>query len=52
MVFNHLKTEFDRSYAVQERRIHDFGGGNPRERDHIGDLDVHKRIILKWILEK
>jgi hypothetical protein len=47
-----LKTEFDRSYAVQERCIQDFGGGNPKERDHFGDLGVDKRIILKWILKK
>jgi hypothetical protein len=26
-----------------------FGG---RERDHLGDIGVDGRIIIKWILEK
>jgi ferritin-like protein len=40
MLLNHLKTEFDGSYAVQERRIQDFGGDNPRERDQLEELGV------------
>ena len=27
-------------------------GGNPRERDHLGDPDVDGRIILRWIFGK
>jgi len=26
--------------------------GNLRERDHLGDPGVDRRIILRWILEK
>jgi len=29
-----------------------FWGGNLRERDHLGDLDVDGRIILRWIFRK
>jgi hypothetical protein len=29
-----------------------FWWGNLRERDHLKDLGVDGRIILKWILEK
>jgi hypothetical protein len=30
----------------------DFGGGNPRERHHLGDPDVDGMIILKRIFGK
>jgi hypothetical protein len=26
--------------------------GNLKGRDHLKDLDVHARIILKWIIQK
>jgi hypothetical protein len=29
-----------------------FWWGNPREGDHLKDIGVDGRIILKWILEK
>jgi hypothetical protein len=29
-----------------------FGGGNLRERDHLEDLGVDGRIILRWIFRK
>jgi hypothetical protein len=29
-----------------------FWWGNLRERDHLGDLDVNVRIILRWICRK
>jgi hypothetical protein len=29
-----------------------FGGGNMRERDHLGDPGVDGRIILRWIFRK
>ena len=29
-----------------------FWWGNLRERDHGGDQDVDRRIILRWILTK
>jgi hypothetical protein len=28
------------------------GGGNLREGDHLKDLSVDERIILKWLFEK
>ena len=30
----------------------DFGGGDLRERNHLGDLDAEGRIILKWIFKE
>jgi hypothetical protein len=27
-------------------------GGNMRERDHLGDQGIDRKIILKWILKK
>ena len=29
-----------------------FCGGNLRERDHLGDLGVDGRIILRWVFWK
>jgi hypothetical protein len=29
-----------------------FCWGDPREREHLEDLDVDERIILKWIFKK
>ena len=29
-----------------------FWWGDLRERDHLEDLEVHRRIVLKWILKK
>jgi len=29
-----------------------FGGGYQRERDHLGDPGVGRRIILRWIFRK
>jgi hypothetical protein len=34
------------------RRIHGFGGGNLRERDHLGDPGVDGRKMLRWIFRK
>jgi hypothetical protein len=30
----------------------EFGLGEPRERDHLGDTGVDRRLILKWIFRK
>jgi len=38
--------------GVEERRIQGFGGGNLRERDHLGDPGVDGRKILRWIFRK
>jgi len=39
------------TYGEEERCIQGFGGGNLRERDHLGDPGVDGRIILKWIFK-
>jgi hypothetical protein len=39
-------------YGGQDRCIQGFGRGDPRERDHLEDIDVDGRIILKWTLKK
>jgi hypothetical protein len=36
----------------EERRIQGFGGGNLREKHHLGDPDVGGRITLRWIFRK
>jgi len=36
----------------EERRILGFGGGNLRERDHLGDPGLYGRIILRFIFRK
>jgi len=38
--------------CTEDRCVQGFGGGNPRERDHLEDIDVDGRIILKWTLKK
>ena len=40
------------AYGVEERRIQGFGGGNLREKDHLGDPDVDVWIILRCIFRK
>jgi len=37
------------AYGGGERHVQSFGGGNLRERDHLGDRGVDGRIILRWI---
>jgi hypothetical protein len=37
------------AYGGEERR---FGGGNLRERDHLGNPGEGGRIILRWIFRK
>jgi hypothetical protein len=39
------------AYGGEERRIQGFGG-NPRERDHLGDPGVDGSIILRRIFRK
>ena len=35
------------AYGGDGRRIQGFGGGNLREREHLGDPDIDGRIILR-----
>lgn len=37
------------AYAL-EKCVRSLGRETPKERDHQGDLGVHWRVILKWIL--
>ena len=39
-------------YMWEERRIQVLGGGNLRERDHLGEPDLDGRIRLRWIFMK
>jgi hypothetical protein len=32
--------------------VHTFGQKHPKERDHLKDIDVDVRRILKWALNK
>jgi hypothetical protein len=40
------------AYGGEERLIQGFGGGNLKEKDHLGDPGVDGRIIFRWILRK
>ena len=40
------------AYGGEERHIQDFWCGNEREREHLGDRGVDRRIILRWIFRK
>jgi hypothetical protein len=39
-------------YGGQERWVQGFGGGKVRGRDHLEDLGVDRKIVLKWIFKK
>jgi len=40
------------TYGVEGRCIQGFGGETPRGKDHVQDLDVDGKIILKWIFKR
>jgi len=51
----HSKTLSGTAWARQamcESAFTGFGGGNPKDRNRLENLDVDARIILKWILKK
>jgi len=39
-------------YGSEERRMHGFGEGNLRERDHLEDPGVDGRIIIRHIFRQ
>jgi hypothetical protein len=39
-------------YWGEERCIQGFGGETERERDHLEDLGIDRKIILRWIFRK
>jgi len=44
------KNEMDRAFSTYgraERHVQGSGGGNMRERDHLGDPGIDGRIILR-----
>ena len=40
------------AYGGEERHIQVFWWGNLRERYHLGDPGVDRKIILRWIFRK
>jgi len=40
------------AYGGEERHIQGFGWGNLKERDHLGDPGVGRKILLRWIFRK
>jgi hypothetical protein len=40
------------TYGGEERRMQRFWWGNLKERDHLGDPGVDRRIILRWNFRK
>ena len=40
------------AYGREERYVQDFGGKTLRERTHLEDPHVYRRIILRFIFRK
>jgi hypothetical protein len=40
------------AYRGEDRRYTGLWWGNLRERDHLGDPGVDRKIIIKWIFRK
>jgi len=40
------------AYGGEEIRIQCIGGGHLTESDHLGDLGVDGKIILRWIFRE
>jgi hypothetical protein len=37
-------------HVVDQKSVHYFSPENPKKNDHLGNLGISEKILLKWIL--